>query len=350
MLSNQEKREIILVYGESGRNLQLTSRVLQERFPQARYSLKKVRKIVRLFEDTSSVVKPKRVYFPVRHNDALVQVVRNAVEEDPNVSTRIIARQHNISKSSFQRILKSNKFHPYKISLHQELRPGDYESRMEFCQHLIHLFEENNDLLNFVLFSDEATFKSNELMNRHNMHYWAVENPRWMRQVDHQRVWSLNVWGGILGQFVIGPFFFDGEMYLNFLRRSLMDLLENVPLNIIGQLIFMHDGAPPHFARRVRRHLDRHPPERWIGRGGPLHWPARSPDLTPCDFFLWGVIKEKVYKTAPTTVDDMKDRIRAAFAEITPETLIRVKRSFRDRLLLCLQANGNVFEHLMCKH
>ncbi|EFA06510.1 hypothetical protein TcasGA2_TC009409 [Tribolium castaneum] len=53
MLCNQEKREIILVYGESGRNLQLTTRVLQEHFPQVRYSLKKVRKIVRLFEDTS---------------------------------------------------------------------------------------------------------------------------------------------------------------------------------------------------------------------------------------------------------------------------------------------------------
>jgi hypothetical protein len=25
---------------------------------------------------------------------------------------------------------------------------------------------------------------------------------------------------------------------------------------------------------------------KWIGRGGPVAWPPRSPDLTPSDFFM----------------------------------------------------------------
>ncbi|GBM88486.1 hypothetical protein AVEN_269361-1 [Araneus ventricosus] len=29
-------------------------------------------------------------------------------------------------------------------------------------------------------------------------------------------------------------------------------------------------------------------PDRWIGRGGPVLWPPRSPDLTPLDFFPMG--------------------------------------------------------------
>jgi hypothetical protein len=28
-----------------------------------------------------------------------------------------------------------------------------------------------------ILFSDEAKFKSNSVVNRHNMHYWDLENP-----------------------------------------------------------------------------------------------------------------------------------------------------------------------------
>ncbi|GBN05744.1 hypothetical protein AVEN_46340-1 [Araneus ventricosus] len=41
-------------------------------------------------------------------------------------------------------------------------------------------------------------------------------------------------------------------------------------------------------------------PHRWIGRAGLddvplLPWPPRSPDLTLCDFFLWGYVKDKVY-------------------------------------------------------
>ncbi|EZA48673.1 hypothetical protein X777_13179, partial [Ooceraea biroi] len=35
-------------------------------------------------------------------------------------------------------------------------------------------------------------------------------------------------------------------------------------------------------------------PDRWIGRGGRISWPARSPDLMPLDFFLWGHLKNEV--------------------------------------------------------
>ncbi|PNF27274.1 hypothetical protein B7P43_G05160, partial [Cryptotermes secundus] len=31
-----------------------------------------------------------------------------------------------------------------------------------------------------------------------------------------------------------------------------------------------------------------------IGRGGPVTWSPRSPDLTPLDYFLWGYVKNSV--------------------------------------------------------
>ncbi|GFU90574.1 uncharacterized protein TNCV_4051561 [Trichonephila clavipes] len=47
---------------------------------------------------------------------------------------------------------------------------------------------------------------------------------------------------------------------------------------------FQHDGAPAHFRADVRSALDTAYPKRWIGRGGPVNWPARSPDLSCLDF------------------------------------------------------------------
>ncbi|KOC66199.1 hypothetical protein WH47_07268 [Habropoda laboriosa] len=47
---------------------------------------------------------------------------------------------------------------------------------------------------------------------------------------------------------------------------------------------FMHDGAPPHFSRPGRF------PNKWIGRGGPINWPSRPPDLNPWDFYFWGTL------------------------------------------------------------
>ncbi|KYN18416.1 hypothetical protein ALC57_09291 [Trachymyrmex cornetzi] len=88
-------------------------------------------------------------------------------------------------------------------------------------------------------------------------------------------------------------------------------------------------------------------PNRWIGRGGPVLWPPRSPDLNPLDFFLWGYVKDAVYSETPTTRWNMMERIKRAYEAITPLMLGNVQRNFRCRLLLCLENNGAHFEHLL---
>jgi len=37
-------------------------------------------------------------------------------------------------------------------------------------------------------------------------------------------------------------------------------------------------------------------------------WPSRSPDLTPVDFFLWGLLKGKLYKNTLRTIDTTQRR------------------------------------------
>lgn len=112
-----------------------------------------------------------------------------------------------------------------------------------------------------------------------------------MRQIDHLNQWAINVWGGIIGHYVIGPYFFDerltGAVYLKFLQHHLPILLQNVDLETRQGLWFQHDGAPPHFHRDVQNYLNEWMENRWMGRGGPIAWPARSPDMTLLDYFLW---------------------------------------------------------------
>ncbi|EZA55465.1 hypothetical protein X777_04746, partial [Ooceraea biroi] len=77
-----------------------------------------------------------------------------------------------------------------------------------------------------------------------------------------------------------------GAIYRQFLENELPVLLANVPLRVRTQLIFQHDGAPVHFCREVRDTLNARYPDRWMGCGGPIIWPARSPDLNVLDFFV----------------------------------------------------------------
>ena len=68
----------------------------------------------------------------------------------------------------------------------------------------------------------------------------------------------------------------------------------------VPQLIYQQDGTPPDFDYDVRGYLNGTLPHRWIGRASQddsplLSWPPRSPDLTPCVFFLWGHVKDHVF-------------------------------------------------------
>ncbi|KOC61852.1 hypothetical protein WH47_06275 [Habropoda laboriosa] len=79
---------------------------------------------------------------------------------------------------------------------------------------------------------------------------------------------------------------------------------------------FQQDRCPAHSARNVTEFLNRKFGDRWIGRSGSNKWPARSLDLTPLDFYLWGKLKAEVYREKPTTKLDMQERIRRACSVI----------------------------------
>jgi hypothetical protein len=57
-------------------------------------------------------------------------------------------------------------------------------------------------------------------------------------------------------------------------------------LNQRYQLWLQHDGAPPYYSVLAREELQMQFGENWIGRRGPINWPARSPDSPPPDFFV----------------------------------------------------------------
>ena len=111
------------------------------------------------------------------------------------------------------------------------------------------------------------------------------------------------------------------------------------------------DGAPNHFHRHVREFLNQHLPQRWIGRGTDddqmlLAWPPPSPDATPCDFFLWGCVKDQVYvPPLPASIPELKVRIRTAIETITAVMLHTVWNELDYRVDVCRITKGAHIEH-----
>jgi hypothetical protein len=78
----------------------------------------------------------------------------------------------------------------------------------------------------------------------------------------------------------------------------------------------------------------------------PLHfWPPRSPDLTPCDFILWGFVEEAIYiGPLPTNLVDLRNRITTAVNSVTQDILLRVWDEFSYRFEVIRAAGGGHIE------
>ena len=100
--------------------------------------------------------------------------VRAAFSRSPRQSTRRVSRALGISQPTVWRVLKKRlHFKPYKLQLVQALNDNDYQRRMEFCNEMLQMMEDNENFSSLLIFSDEATFHLNGKINKHNVRIWV---------------------------------------------------------------------------------------------------------------------------------------------------------------------------------
>jgi len=73
---------------------------------------------------------------------------------------------------------------------------------------------------------------------------------------------------------------------------------------------------------------------------GDTAWPARSPDLTVPDFFLWGFLKDRVFRRRIMTIQELKQATVDEVVAIDEDLLRRVYGNLQTRLQQCIDVNG----------
>lgn len=357
-LSEKHRIEILMMYGygDRRRTQREVCNLFNQLYPDTPVSQGAISQLIKKFRETGSIEDMQRTGRPksATSEDKALDVLLT-IQETPKVSTREVAENFGISHTSVHRILKKEKLRPYKQQLIHELNEDDFDRRMEFCEQMMEKCNMDDNFAVNIVFSDEATFMLNGTVNRHNCRYWSDTNPHWAEEGHTQYPQKVNVWAGVIGRHIIGPFFLDGTLtadrYLQLLQNHVIPAITAIfpgeNGGIDNRIIFQQDGAPPHFAACVREYLNNVFPNKWIGRRGPMEWPARSPDLSPLDFFLWGHVKNNVYKERPRNLDDLKTRITAEMRRIPEDMLERTIINFKYRLGHCLAVNGAQFENLI---
>jgi len=265
----------------------------------------------------------------------------------PRTAATHCACQTGVSSTSVRRILKAVKWKVYIPRLLHAINDDDPDHRMQFCEWFQQMVNKDEEFVTKIVWSDEAQFKLNGTVNHHNCVYWAPENLH--VHVDKAvNLPGVNVWCGLSARGLIGPFFFEGTVtgkaYLELLRSSILTAIHVLYEN--SEVFYQQDGAPPHYHRDVRAFLDENLQGPWIRQRGTFEFPPCSPDLTPLDFYLWGTLKDVMYRRKPAMLGDLRAEIRAACAAIPINTLTEVAQATDRRCNRCLAANGKQFEHL----
>ncbi|GFV56427.1 uncharacterized protein TNCV_1709771 [Trichonephila clavipes] len=354
--TNAEKADMILAYGATDCNGRAAQRLYAERHPVRRTPAHTM--FARLHQqlcETDSFQKAARNRDRMARTELNEEIVLDMVETTPSSSTRGIANEIGISYSSVRKILDDSALHPFHYQRVQSLKECDFAPRETFSQWYLQQRIANPFFAASVLFTDEASFSREGIFNTHNSHSWAAANAHVTRTRAAQDRFLVNIWAGILGDHLIGPYILPdrltGPRYLIFLEQVLPELLDSAHVTAATRtsMWFQQDGAPAHFSISVRNHLDATCGERWIGRGGPVHWPLRSPDLSCLDYFFWGQMKSLVYETPVNSAEELVARISAAAGEIrnTLEMLSNVRRSMKRRCEARITCGGRQFEHLL---
>ncbi|KAJ8978471.1 hypothetical protein NQ317_016997 [Molorchus minor] len=225
---------MFICYIESGRNSEDALNLYFERYPERQQPSEQIfPRLENALMNYGSFVKLRPKQYAIEGRDEVEAVVIGAVLENPEISTREITVTKGVSKSRNQRILKKHEFKPYKIRLTHQLFPSDQERRMNFCNWFIRKCNENENFHRNVIWTDEARVTSNGIFNRHNRHHWSGHNEHVFQPRNMQGRFRFNIWIGIVGQRMIGPFIYDENLNAQRLEK------ENKDFRKLGKLVLI---------------------------------------------------------------------------------------------------------------
>ena len=327
------------------RSYKKCARKFRRRFPHAPVpNVTTVYKYVKRFRATGSVLDTKRS----RRRHVLtvekLDEIGARLETSPRKSLAQLAQETGVSESSARNAVQLLHERPYEITLVHKLNNTDREARRNFVNWYLHGVHAGEIDPTLILFSGEAWFHLGGLVNSQNNRYWSAENPMLIQEVPLHGV-QVGVWCAMSATRIIGPIFFSETLNSHrYVTQILTPFFERLSDYERTYAFFQQDNASSRTANNSVRCLQSVFGDRIISRG---LWPPYSPDLNPCDFYLWPMLRDKVYGSNPHSEDDLKERIQNVVFSVSTAELQHVMNNLFDRCDACLLAEGDHFQQLL---
>lgn len=203
-----------------------------------------------------------------------------------------------------------------------------------------------------IIFTNEVSITLHKAPNKQNVRMWSEDNPREVYAARSRYPGRLKVWAGILNGNILGPVFIDDNLTeTEYLELLVTHISEGVAQDdTSAELWWMRDGCPAHNWGPAKEFLHASFPNRVIGTNKEsIAWLPQTPDVNPCDYFLWGYIQSDIYhhEASLTNLHNLQTTAADCCARITQAQLAEVQRNFVDRLGYRVTVDKDLFEHLM---
>jgi hypothetical protein len=179
--------------------------------------------------------------------------------------------------------------YPYKPKNVQPLTKAHKNQRIAFSDWIT---QQDPKFIDHVIWSDEKLWEERVHPNKQNERVWAEVDPEVEVDCRVQGGKKIICWGAIINGQVILHWFplntsVNQHVYLDMLKTVLWPAVRSVSTN--RQYWYQQDGAMAHTTNMVRDWLGTKFGTRVISRYAEQPWPAKSPDLSPLDFWFWSV-------------------------------------------------------------
>ncbi|KAK7601555.1 hypothetical protein V9T40_008996 [Parthenolecanium corni] len=274
--------------------------------------------------------------------------VEQLILEDRRTTIKEMAEEVGISVGSIETIIHkhlryrkvSARWVPHLLNFDQKF------TREEICERLLARYDaEGDDFIKKIFTTDETWVHYYTPLSKRATMEWRKKNEG--APVKAKRVPSAGK--------ILCTVFWDmrGVLYVDFLRTQktinavyYSNLLENhvrpayrskrrdIP---IRSAILLHDNARPHTAEHTRTCLAK---LRWET----LEHPPYSPDLSPCDFYLFGPLKEALGGEQFQNDDDVENFVREWLDSQSHSFYERGMRMLPHRWRKCVDIRGDYLE------
>jgi len=269
--------------------------------------------------------------------DGNVEIVRELIANDRRRTVEEVMKISGLTRSTVQRITIENlrmrrvsaKYVPRRLSAQEK------QVRVAACSALEEELRNDPDFFDSVVTGGETWCYGR---GRVAANLPAAERARRAAsaRVKTKLICFFDVRGVVHSEFVPPGQTVDQAFYLDVLARLCDGLRLNRPDSWqSGNWVLHHDNAAAYAALSARRLLAEN---RIITV---LH-PPRSPDLAPCDFFLFSRMKRErdLQEERLADVDEVMEKTTEALSAIEGEQFLKCFQKWNKRLGTCIRSNG----------